>query len=159
RLEIETQKLQAEQAQLVAHQQALAATRSANAPTERLVTGAYRGTSDPASDQSRGLQAEKDKREYESLFADNVAWSVPKEATATKQPTSQNTDDIGKAISLYSALAALQAANSRAGAAAAPPIPLPPDASAADERSRKAEADIASETGNIVRKGSPQRDS
>jgi hypothetical protein len=64
--------------------------------------------------ERKGLEAEKDKRDYQSLFASNVAVSYRKETpSATDSSAPSNPDDLARMLSFYSALGAMQGANSR----------------------------------------------
>jgi len=114
RVEEETRKLETEQAQLARREQALETT-SAGAPINpRSLPGGYSGATYPRSEEV-GIRAEKEKREYESLFASNVALTFRKEpAVAAKESAPQGADEWSKMLSFYSALAALQGSNPRA---------------------------------------------
>src|SRR5437773_4026861 len=99
RLEDETRKLEAEQTHLIRQEQALERT-SAGAPAHpRSELDGYLGTSDTSS-EALGLRAEKEKREYESLFASNVALTFRRESpVAAKEADPQGADEWSKMVS------------------------------------------------------------
>ncbi len=127
RLEDETRKLETEQAQLIHHEQAL----SAEAPAARSTSGGpwettYRGSEGVA------LRAEKEKRDYESLFASNIALTLRKEPATGKEAAPPSTDELSKILSFYPALAALQGNMNPRSPAMSPPVPVSPEAVSAD---------------------------
>lgn len=119
RIEEGTQRLEAEQAQLVQHERALGGSVDPSAPI-RVNPGikGYSGTTYPRSEEV-GIRAAKEKREHDSLSASNVALTFRKDP-APVPPMPQAVDESNKALSLYTALAALQANNARSSA------PIPP---------------------------------
>jgi type IV secretion system protein VirB10 len=131
RIEEETRKLQLEQAALAHNQEELAADASkaiAGAGRDR---GPYGGSfSRDASPSTNAIQAEKAKREYESLFASPVALSYRKEtpsldrASSERMPSERISSDrissdrvseepatpdaLSRLLPFYAALAAMQ---------------------------------------------------
>src|SRR5207249_1010187 len=118
----------AEQTHLIRQEQALERT-SAGAPAHpRSELDGYSGTSETRS-EGVGLRAEKEKREYESLFASNVALTFRRESpVAAKESAPQGDDEWSKMVSFYSALAALQGSSPRALASISP-APTPASSS------------------------------
>jgi type IV secretion system protein VirB10 len=118
RLEEETRKLDTEQTQLKRHEEALGATSSQIVRPNQIAT-AYSPESYPAPGEV-AIRAAKEKREYESLFASNVAFTLRKEAASMpKDGIPQSADEMNRIVSFYSALAALQ----RSGPASTSPTP------------------------------------
>jgi type IV secretion system protein VirB10 len=152
RLEEETRKLETEQAELARREQAFEGSSAGPSVTNlRSVPADYSG--DFPRSEENGVRAEKEKRDYESLFASNIALTFRKEpAPPTKQPPAQGTDEWGKMLSFYSALASIQNTNSHMtpsmpSVPTAPPVgpsglPPVPDSSAgmpdAEKRAEKA---------------------
>ncbi len=127
RLEEETRKLESEQAQLARQEQALEATTTGAAINRASLTGGERETT-YARSEAGGIRAEKEKREYESLFASNVALTFRQDVgTAAKEPPRQP-DEWSKMLSFYSAMAALQG-SPRAAGPVAPAATAPPETS------------------------------
>jgi type IV secretion system protein TrbI len=110
RIDEEAQKLQMEKAQLARTQNALgSAAPAAAGPTVPLgvyaaaESGRYSMQTQTPEDP---IGVEKRKREYESLFASNVALSYRREAAVLPvAPTPPNAESIGKALAAFGALA------------------------------------------------------
>src|SRR5215831_4566113 len=73
RLEEETRKLETEQAQLARRQQAVEAASAGPSGVTNPISLPGDYSRSYARPEESGIRAEKDKREYESLFASNVA--------------------------------------------------------------------------------------
>ena len=118
RIEDETRKLQLEQSQLSRSEESFRAASASESAATSVAAGrgmnrgrhavfALDGTSDAAV--ADPFQADKEKREYQSLFASNMALSYRKGITAAQDPlTPTSIDALAKILPLYSALAALQ---------------------------------------------------
>ena len=97
RIEDQTRKLQLEQAQLARTQAALDGTNPATQPA---IQAPYRGTMPasyaPAETSPGSIQNDKRKREYDSLFASNIALSYRKEAPAARIPQGLTLQDVAQ---------------------------------------------------------------
>jgi type IV secretion system protein VirB10 len=126
RIEEQTRKLQIEQAELERSQEALGSKRPGSRPAETNARAFQerrwaRVSTDRAIESSMARespQTDQDKREYQSLFASNVALSYRKLAMPVPDPGAPpSPETLTRMLSLYSALAALQ----QTGLQTAPP--------------------------------------
>src|SRR5262245_41075581 len=125
RLDEETRKLEAEQAQLVRREQALDGVSAGGPIHPRSVTsGNPETTSRP---EGPGIRAEQEKPEHESRSDSNIALSLRKEPAAAKESAPASADELSKMLSFYSALATLQSPNARTSTT--PPPATPPGVS------------------------------
>jgi type IV secretion system protein TrbI len=96
RIEEQARKLQLEQAQLARTQQALTPGGATGTPSQ-IQSGPYMRPGEPryASPEpdpvASSIQADKEKRAYQSLFASNVALSYRRENAAERSPLTQET--------------------------------------------------------------------
>src|SRR6266852_3114062 len=108
RIEEQARRLQAEQAQLVRAQQALGVSPNvpagavpsypASYPGARSWEPRYTPESTPAEDP---IQTDKKKREYQSLFASNIALSYRNEVVAQESLPPASAATMAKALALY----------------------------------------------------------
>jgi type IV secretion system protein TrbI len=120
RIEEQTNKLQLEQASLARNQAALAADASKAIAGPERYQGPLGVVSSADSNSTRNaIQTEKAKRDYESLFASNVALTYRKEAASLERASKEESrpdsampaqDALSKILPFYAALAAMQPA-------------------------------------------------
>jgi type IV secretion system protein VirB10 len=154
-LDEETRKLEIETAQVARHQETLAATMAPSGaasatPTNNSATG-Y-----PQS-EAAGIRAEKEKRDYESLFASNVAFTLRKEAAVAPKEPALPKDEWSKMLSFYSALASLQGNGEHA--TSAPPEMAPPARTAKPPAFADSDANLADPDKHVAKPSHEQANS
>ena len=169
RIEEQTRKLQLEQAQLARSEEALGAgsktpgARGSGA-NPRVLEEPRRApaTNYPGLESNLvrdALQTDKDKREYQSLFASNVALSYRKPTAPLPDPAAApSLETLTRMLPLYTALAALQPGNMQtAPPKAGQPQPAPSAPSPEPDlgRERRASQEGSSERG---RRGTDGKD-
>ena len=107
RIEEQTRRLEQEQADLAKSERGLDATAAARGRGNGFM-GPSEENSWRAQPARGGLSTDEQKREYESLFASNVALSYRKEAQKAPPTSDASLESLAKLIPLMAALSALQ---------------------------------------------------